>query len=100
MGFFMKTPDALSHSFLILITGLTVSIVAGPVLAEEFTLQGRLTLEGHAVDGLHDFHLEIRPWGAEGDPLAVVETPAVLVHDGVFTLPVEFVGPGSDPFLT
>lgn len=97
-GLFMKTPHALSHSLLILITGLAACIVPVPILAEEFTLQGRLTLEGQAVEGLHDFHLEIRTWGGEGEPLAVVETPAVLISDGVFTLPVEFFGPGSDPF--
>jgi len=66
--------------------------------AEEFNLQGRLDREGVAVNGFHDFHLELKPWGEDGEPVAVVELMSVPIHDGVFTFPVEFFDPGSEPF--
>ncbi len=79
-----RTGRRLLHGLLTLTTVASLAAQEIPV-----TVQGRLTHEGRAVNGPHDFYF-LLTGGPDGAKLAEVIEPHVAVRDGLFTVPVNF----------
>ena len=74
-----------------LATALLAASTAAAQVGTAFTYQGRLTLNGQPAEGPHDLYLRL--WPGENAVIPVgspVELDNVQVHDGLFTVSMDF----------